>query len=56
LITLPLILNKAKLQHKFSMGQLGDLELTEKQRRLAGIFKDSSTSSKPVIKRESVLT
>lgn len=37
-ITLPLILNKQKLQDKFSLGQLAGVELTEKQKRLAGIL------------------
>lgn len=37
-ITLPLCLNKQKLQDKFSLGQLAGLELTEKQKRLAGLI------------------
>lgn len=40
-ITLPLILNKQKLQDKFSLGQLAGVELTEKQKRLAGILYQS---------------
>lgn len=35
-MTLPLALNKKKLQHQYSIGKL-DIDLTDKQRRLAGI-------------------
>lgn len=43
---MPLILNKQKLQHKYGLGQLAGIELTEKQRKLAGInFKPNPKSA-----------
>ena len=35
-MTLPLALNKKKLQHQYSIGKL-DIDITDKQRMLAGI-------------------
>ena len=47
-VTLPLILNKQKLQDKFSLGQLAGIDLTEKQKRLAGIlFSNKPNKVKP---------